>query len=98
MTIEITVLISVISVSAALFFGIKSGKKSDMADVEERAKHQAEITVKLEQLISMTSGMKEEMKALAAKISDFEKTTDRLSYRLDEIDRRISDLEKGDKA
>lgn len=98
MTIEITVLISVISVSAAVFFGIKSAKKADMADVEERAKHQAEITVKLEQLITMTSGMKEEMKALASKISDFEKTTDRLSYRLDELDRRVSDLEKGDTA
>lgn len=96
MTVEITILVSVISVSAALFFGIKSARKADMADVEERAKHQAEITVKLEQLITMTSGMKEEMKALASKISDFEKTTDRLGYRLDEVERRIADLEKGE--
>lgn len=96
MTVEITILISVISASAALFFGIKSAKKADMADVEDRAKHQAEISVKLEQLITMTSGMKEEMKSLASKINDFEKTTDRLSYRLDELDRRISDLEKGE--
>lgn len=95
MTIELTILVSVVSVSAALFFGIKSAKKSDMNDVEERAKKNAEITVRLEQLIQMTSGMQEDMKALASKFNGFEKTTERLSYRVEELDRRISVMEKG---
>lgn len=95
MTVELTILISIVSVSAALFFGIKGAKKADMSDVEERAKRQAEITVKLEQIISMTSGMQEEMKTLGSKINGFEKITDKLSYRLDEFDRRLSEVEKG---
>ena len=95
MTIELTILVSVVSVSAALFFGIKSAKKADMNDVEERAKKNAEITVRLEQLITMTSGMQEDMKALASKFNGFEKTTERLSYRVEELDRRISVMEKG---
>jgi len=95
MTVELTIIISIVSVSAALFFGIKSAKKADMSDVEERAKRQAEITVKLEQLISITSNLKEDMKELGSKITNFEKTTERLAVRLDEVERRLSNLEKG---
>ena len=43
MSIEITILVSVISVSFAVFFGIKSAKRADIEDVEERAKKNAEI-------------------------------------------------------
>lgn len=98
MTIEITILISVISVSAALFFGIKSAKRADTADIEERAKKDAEINFKLEKLLTITSGMQDEMKALTKRISEYEKTTDMLSVRYDELERRVEILEKGGKA
>lgn len=41
MTIEITILISVVSVSAAIFFGIKSNHRADRQDIEQQKKEAA---------------------------------------------------------
>lgn len=98
MTIEITILISIISVSAALFFGIKSAKRADTTDIEERAKKNAEINFKLEKLLSITSSMQEEMKTLVERLSNDEKATEVLALRYEELERRVSNLEKGGKA
>jgi len=98
MTIEITLLISIISVSAAVFFGLKSAKKADVSDIEERAKKNAEINFKLERLLSITSSMQEEMKSMSTRITSDEKATEMLSLRYEELERRVSTLEKGGKA
>lgn len=97
MTIEITLLISIVSVSAALFFGLKSAKKADVSDIEERAKKNAEINFKLERLLSITSSMQEEMKSMGTRITSDEKATEMLNLRYEELERRVSSLEKGGK-
>lgn len=97
MTIEITLLISIVSVSAALFFGLKSAKKADISDIEERAKKNAEINFKLERLLSITSSMQEEMKSMGSRITSDEKATEMLNLRYEELERRVSTLEKGGK-
>lgn len=97
MTIEITLLISIVSVSAALFFGLKSAKKADVSDIEERAKKNAEINFKLERLLSITSSMQEEMKSMGSRITSDEKATEMLNLRYEELERRVSTLEKGGK-
>ena len=98
MTIEITLLISIVSVSAALFFGLKSAKKADVSDIEERAKKNAEINFKLERLLTITSNMQEEMKAMGSRVTNDEKATEMLSLRYEELERRVTTLEKGGKA
>ena len=36
MTIEITVMISAVSVAFAIYFGLKSNRRSDVKEIEER--------------------------------------------------------------
>lgn len=93
MTIEITILISIISVSAAIFFGIKSTKRADVNDIEERARDNATISVKLDNLLDLVNKMQTDMKELLNRLSDDEKATEKLSIRFDDLERRVEKLE-----
>jgi predicted nuclease with TOPRIM domain len=95
MTIEITILISVISVSAAIFFGIKSQKRADTDEIEERTRQNTEIKVKLEEALSLLKSMQDELKSLVDRITADEKKTDMLSVKVDNLERRVDKLEKG---
>ncbi len=94
MTIEITILISVISVSAAIFFGFKSTRRADTADIEERAKKNAEINLKLDNILATVSSMKDEMKELTSRLTKDEKDTEMLIVRFSELEKRIERLEE----
>jgi ssRNA-specific RNase YbeY (16S rRNA maturation enzyme) len=93
MTIEVTILISIVSVSAAIFFGIKSAKRADVSDIEERAKKNAEINFKLDNLLTIVSSMKDEMKELTSRLSKDEKETEVLALKYDELEKRVGKLE-----
>lgn len=97
MTIEITILISVVSVSTAVFFGLKSLKRADVNDIEERARKNAEIILKLDNLLAIVSEMQEDMKEMATRLSNDEKATELLSVRYAELEKRVERLEKGEK-
>lgn len=98
MTIEITILISVISVSSAVFFGLKSMKRADESEIEERARKNAEINLKLDNLLSIVSSMQDDMKEFASRLSKDEKDTEMLNLRYSELEKRVDRLEKGAKA
>lgn len=95
MTIEITILISVISVSAAIFFGIKSQKRADADDIEERTRQNTKIEVKLDESLSLLKSMQDELKNLGDKITANEKKTDVLYERFDNLEKRVEKMEKG---
>jgi ssRNA-specific RNase YbeY (16S rRNA maturation enzyme) len=80
-------------VSAAIFFGIKSAKRADVSDIEERAKKNAEINFKLDNLLTIVSSMKDEMKELTSRLSKDEKETEVLALKYDELEKRVSKLE-----
>lgn len=50
MTIEITVLISAVSVAFAIFFGLKSNKRADSAEIADRVARDTKINVKLDDI------------------------------------------------
>ena len=97
MTIELTILISVVSVSAAIFFGIMSLNRANTEDVEERTRQNTEIKVKLEEALSFLKNMQDELKSLVDRITADEKKTDMLSVRVDNLERRVENIEKGGK-
>lgn len=97
MTIEITILISVISVSFAVFFGLKNMRRADKDDIEERASKNAEINYKLDQALSLLQAMQEEMRSLSSRLSEDEKMTEILSVKLSELEKRVEKIEKGEK-
>lgn len=94
MTIEITILISVISVSSAVFFGLKNMKRADKDDISKQAERNAEINVKLDNLLSMVSNMQADVKELSSRLTKDEKDTAELFIKFSELDRRIERLEE----
>ena len=93
MTIEITILISVISVSFAVFFGLKNMKRADKDDISKQAERNAEINVKLDNLLSMVSNMQSDMKELTSRLTKDEKDTEALFIKFGELERRVEHLE-----
>ena len=57
--IEITLLISVISVSFSVFFGLKNSKKSDEKDIAERIARDTRTDMKLDEISKDVKEVKE---------------------------------------
>ena len=95
MTIELTILISVISVSAAIFFGISSLKRADKSDVEERTRQITEIKVMLDETLSLLKSMQDELKGLIDRVTADERKTDMLSVKIENLEKRVEKLEEG---
>ena len=92
MTIEITILISVVSVSFAIFFGLKNNRRNDTKDLEERVKRETKIDVKLEAIAGDVKDIKDEMSlskkqydALDRRVVKVEESTKSMHHRLDGI-------------
>lgn len=98
MTIELTILISVISVCATLIFGIANWKKSNDSNVEARTEQITEIRVKVEEALNLLKSMQDELKNLIDRVTEDEKKTDVLYAKVESMERRIDRLEKGGKA
>jgi len=64
MDIPITILISAISVCFAVYFGLKNQKRSDTADVAERAATQARVEAKLDSINSTVQEMRYDVSSL----------------------------------
>ena len=95
MTIEITILISVVSVCATLIFGISNWRKSNEGDIQARTEQITEIRVKVEEALTLLKSMQDELKSLIERVTEDEKKTDVLYARVDNLERRVDNLEKG---
>jgi septation ring formation regulator EzrA len=84
MSIEVTILISVVSVAFAIYFGIKSNRRNDTKDIEERVARETRIDVKLDSISGDVKDIKEEM-ALSKK-------------QYSELDRRVIKVEEASKS
>ena len=95
MTIEITILISVVSVCATLIFSIANWRRASSADIESRAEQITEIKVKLEEALSLLKSMQDELKGLVDRVTQDEKKTDMLGVKVENLEKRVEKLEKG---
>lgn len=92
MTIEIALLISIVSVAFSIFFGLKNSKKSDQKDIADRIARDTRTDMKLDEISSNVRDVKETVKNIQNDIKDHEGRIVKLeaSYkaehkRLDEI-------------
>ena len=90
--IEITLLISIISVSFSVFFGLKNSKKSDEKDIAERIARDTRTDMKLDEIGKDVKEVKETVRNIQNDVKDHEGRIVKLeaSYkaehkRLDEI-------------
>ena len=102
MTVTIPILISIfalittiISVTFAIYFGIKSSKRNDNSDVESKAIERATINVKLDQIGGDVrdikydvTGVKKDFQMLTERVVKVEESAKSAHHRIDGIEER----------
>lgn len=92
MTIEITVIISAVSVAFAIYFGLKSNHRSDVKEIEDRAANNAKVNMKLDNISQTVNDIKyditatkKEVKELTERVVSVEQSTKSAHHRLDDF-------------
>lgn len=92
MSVEVALLVTIVSVSFSIFFGLKNSKKSDEKDIADRIARDTRTDMKLDEISSNVRDVKETVKNIQNDIKDHEGRIVKLesSYkaehkRLDEI-------------
>lgn len=100
MSIEITVLISAVSVAFAIFFGLKNNKRADAKEIEEKTRDRAELNLKLDFISKQTNEIKEQISSLVKevqnhgeKIAELQQSTKSAHHRIDTIEQRLNEKE-----
>lgn len=95
MTIGLTTLLTIVSVSAAVYFGIKSSRRNDTKDIEERAANNAKINLKLDTISGTVNDIKYDISATRKQVEDIDKrlviteqSTKAAHHRLDKMEGR----------
>ena len=88
----IAVLISIISVSGALFFGLRNNKRADVTEIERKATETATTNVKLDQIGTDVrdikydiTGLKKDVQGLNERMIIVEQSTKSAHHRLDDL-------------
>ena len=97
MTIEVALLISIVSVAFSIYFGLKNSKRSDKDEMVERIARDTKTDMKLDEISSDVKEVKETVKNIQNDVKDHEGRIVKLeaSYkaehkRLDEVFRMAS--------
>ena len=71
MTIEVStaIIISVLSLGFSVFMGLKSNKRTDAKDIEERVKENTRINMKLDAISNNTTDIKNEVSEMRKEIN-----------------------------
>ena len=97
MTIEVT-LISVISVASAIYFGLKSNRRNDIKDIQEKAERDTRINIKLDDISGDVKDVKYDISSVKKKVDDIDKrliiveqSTKSAHHRIDRIEGKEED-------
>lgn len=101
MTIEIAVLISIVSVAFSIYFGLKNSKRTDIKDIEEQVNEKAETKAMLNIINSTTQEIKGRIITMDDQLKDHEKRiviveqkSSSAHKRLDAFEKRLDDKEE----
>lgn len=96
MTLELTVIISMVSVAFSVFFGLKNSKRADTRDVEERVERDTRINMKLDEIGRNINDMrydlssiKQDMKSMDKRLVIVEQSTETLHKRVDVMEDKL---------
>lgn len=100
MTIEVSaaIIISVLSLSFSVFMGLKSNKRTDTKDIEERVKENTRINMKLDAISTNTTDIKNEVSEMRKEINSHdgrivkvEESVKSAHHRLDGLENRLNE-------
>jgi peptidoglycan hydrolase CwlO-like protein len=91
----IALIVTIISVAFAIYFGLKSAKRNDCTDIEKKAYEQASINVKLDQIGGDVrdikydvTGVKKDFQMLTERVVKVEESAKSAHHRIDGIEER----------
>lgn len=92
MTIEISLLIGIVSVAFAVYFGLKSNRRNDVKDIEERATRDATIIVKLDTISSDVKDIKDDISNINQKVEAIDKRVTIVEQSTKSAHKRLDDI------
>lgn len=92
MTIELTILISVVSVAFAIYFGLKSNRRSDVKDIEERAANNAKVNMKLDNISTTVNDIKYDISATKKEVQEIDRRLVRVEASAKSAHHRLDNL------
>ena len=72
MTVEIALLISIVSVSFSVYFGLKNNKRSDVDEIKKRVERDTKTDAKLDEISRDVKEVKETVKNIQNDVKDHE--------------------------
>lgn len=90
---EITILVSVISVCVAFYFGLRSQKRTEKADLKKDATEMTTVIVKLEYIGNGINEIKSDMKGIKGDITDLQGRMIRVEQSVKSAHHRLDTLE-----
>ena len=94
MQVEISYLISIVSLAFSVFFGLKSSKHTDTKDIEERVKDNTRINMKLDAIAGTTQEIKSEISTMREEINKHNDKIIKLEQSLKSAHHRLDNLEE----
>lgn len=95
--IEISILISVISVSFAVFFGLKSNKRTDNKDIAERVARETKLDMKLAEIGNDVKEVKETVRTIQSDVKNHEGRIVKLEASYTRLHERVDNFPKGER-
>ena len=94
MTVEVALLVSIVSVVFSVFFGIKNSKRRDSKDIEERVRDNTRINVKLDNITQTTQEIKSEIYSMREDIKSHNDRLIKVEESVKSAHHRINTLEE----
>lgn len=98
MTIEISVLISAVSVAFAIYFGIKGAQRANVKDIEERTAQNTTINIKLDSISNAVNDIKYDISETKKKVEEIDRRLIIAEQSTKSAHRRLDNMERGERS
>ena len=92
MTIEVALLVSVVSVAFSIFFGIKNNKKSDSEEIAQRIARDTRVDMKLDEISKDVKEVKDTVRSIQNDVKDHEGRITKLEASYKAEHKRLDEL------
>ena len=92
MTVEIALLISIVSVAFSIFFGIKNNKRSDTKEIEARIAWETKVTINLDSINRNMEEIKDLIRGVQNDVKDHEGRIVKVEASLKAEHKRLDEL------
>ena len=97
MTVEVALVVSVVSVSFSIFFGLRNNKRSDVKEIEQRVRERTETNMKLDNIGKCVGEIKDNISDTKRDLQEVKEKLFLVEQKINKAHYRIDALEKYDK-